>query len=119
MSLYIGNLLLIIFIGIHMKMIYVHGNINQICQLENRTFIFNICKIRPSLTIPVCAGYCSSITQWNFNLNQFVRRTNACTVIEHRTEYFVCPDSTHTAIELMIPLKCSCIKSSCNRYKSL
>ncbi|CAF4349274.1 unnamed protein product [Rotaria sp. Silwood2] len=116
MTLIINNLLFIFLIVIHMKMICVHGNINHLCKLENRTIIYNICKTRPSITMPTCVGFCASATQWNFSLNRFVRRTRACTVTRHRTEYFVCPDSTHTAIELMIPLECSCTKSSCHHY---
>ncbi len=80
----------------------------QFCQLENHTMVLNICKRSPRLIRPICVGYCSSITQWNFRLNKFIYRTEACRVTQYRTEYFVCPDSTHTAIELLIPLACSC-----------
>jgi hypothetical protein len=114
MTFGIYNILFIFILGIHLKTIHVNGNINHFCKLENRTIIFNICKVPPRLTIPVCVGSCSSRAQWNFHLNRFVYKTKACTVSQHRTEYFVCPDSTHTAIELMIPLACSCTKHYCH-----
>lgn len=91
----------------------VNGKINQYCRLENRTIIFNICKNPPQFILPVCIGFCSSMTQWDFYSNKFIARTNTCKVTKHRTESFVCPDSTHTAIELMIPLACSCTKHHC------
>jgi hypothetical protein len=75
----------------------------------------NICKKPPRFILPVCIGYCSTISQWNFHSNKFIYRTNACQVTQHRTEYFLCPDSTHTAIELTIPLACSCMKHTCHR----
>jgi len=95
---------------------YINGNMNQLCKLENRTTILNICKNPPRLTLPVCIGFCTSTTQWNFHLNKFITRTKLCKVTKHRTEYFVCPDSTHTAIELMIPLACSCTQHRCLHY---
>jgi hypothetical protein len=110
MNFIIYKILFIFILAIHLKAIYVNGT----CKLENRTMILNICKTSPHLTIPVCVGSCLSNTQWNFHSNQFIHRTNACTVTKHRTEHFVCPDATHTAIELMIPLACSCTKHSCH-----
>ncbi len=95
------------------SLIYVNGNIGGYCRLENRTIILNLCKNPPRLTLPVCVGFCPSSTRWDFNLKRFIPRTSACTVTQHRTEQFVCPDSTHTAIELMIPLECSCDKHYC------
>ena len=93
--------------------LYVHGNPGGSCRLENRTVIFNVCKTPPRLTLPVCAGFCPSSTRWEFNMKRFVLRTSACTVTRYRMESFVCPDSTHTAIQLMIPLACSCDKHYC------
>jgi len=94
----------------------INGNLNQFCKLENRTITLNICKIRPQIILPVCIGYCSSTTQWNFRSNKFITRTELCKVTKYRTESFVCPDSTHTATELMIPLACSCTKHYCHRF---
>ncbi|CAF1609685.1 unnamed protein product [Rotaria magnacalcarata] len=108
--------LFILLIGIQLKMASAHGNSHHICKLENRTIVFNVCKIQPRITLPVCTGYCSSSTHWSFHSKRFVHSTTACTVTDHRTEIFVCPDSTHTAIQLMIPVNCSCAKSSCRRY---
>jgi hypothetical protein len=85
------------------------------CKLENRTITFNICKESPHFILPICVGYCSSTSQWDFRTNKFIYRTQACKVTRYRTEYFVCPDSTHTAIELLIPLACSCTKRHCHR----
>lgn len=93
--------------------IYVNGNIGGYCRLENRTFTLNICKDRPRLTLPVCVGFCPSTTRWSFESKRFIPRTSACTVTDHRTEQFTCPDSTHTAVQLMIPLACSCDKHYC------
>jgi Cystine-knot domain len=86
----------------------------QTCLLENRTMILNVCKTPPRLTLPVCGGFCSSHSQWDFRLNRYVHGISACTVIEHRTEQFICPDASHTAVEIMIPLACSCTKYSCH-----
>lgn len=113
MTVLIWNLVFILIIGIHLKMINAHGNINNFCRLENRTFIFDICQIRPRHTLPVCVGLCSSTTEWNFHLHHFSHQVHSCRVTQHRTEYFICPDATHTAIELMIPLECSCTKRYC------
>jgi hypothetical protein len=93
--------------------IYVNGNVGGYCRLENRTVILDICKDRPRLTLPICIGFCSSSTRWEFNLKRFVARTSACTVTRHRTEEFTCPDSTHTAVQIMISLECSCDKHYC------
>lgn len=93
----------------------VNGNVTPggYCRLENRTVIFNVCKTPPRLTLPVCAGFCPSSTRWEFNTKRFVLRMSACKVTRYRTESFVCPDSTHTAIQLVIPLACSCDKHYC------
>jgi hypothetical protein len=92
---------------------FVHGNLHGFCRLENRTITFNICKSSPRLVVPVCVGYCPSSTRWEFRLGRFVARTSACTVTHHRMEQFVCRDATHTAIQLIIPLACSCSKHYC------
>jgi len=104
------------------SLMYVNGNVGSSCILENRTVTLNICNTRPRLILPVCVGFCPSSTRWEFNLNQFVSRTSACTVTQHRTEEFVCPDSTHTAVQLIIPLACSCDKHYCrnmHQHRSL
>jgi hypothetical protein len=90
------------------------ANMEQFCRLENRTMILNICKQSPRIIQPICVGYCSSTSHYNFRLHQFITRTESCRVTQYRTEYFVCPDSTHTAIELLIPLACSCEKRHCH-----
>jgi hypothetical protein len=108
-------------IGLQLKMmnlIYVNGNIDHFCKLENHTIELKICKTSPRLTLPVCVGFCSSSTQWNFDLNRFVHRTSACTVTRYRTEQFTCLDSTHTAVEIIIPLACSCTKYYCRNHPS-
>jgi hypothetical protein len=92
-----------------------NGNVGGYCRLENRTRILNLCKNPPRLTLPICVGFCPSSTRWDFNSKRFIPRTSACTVTQHRTEEFVCPDSTHTAIELIIPLACSCDKHYCRK----
>ncbi len=115
MNWIIHQILFIFLIGLSLK---TNGNLQQFCELENRTITFDICKKRPRLTLPVCVGFCSSTTQWSFRSNTFLSRTRACQVTRHRTEYFVCPDSSHTAIELIIPLACSCTQSNCHRYHS-
>jgi hypothetical protein len=104
------------------SLIYVNGNVGSSCILENRTITLNVCNTPPRLTLPVCVGFCPSSTRWDFNLNQFVPRTSACTVTRHRTEEFVCPDSTHTAVQIIIPLACSCDKHYCrntHQHRSL
>lgn len=93
--------------------IYVHGHVGGYCKLQNRTVVLNICKTPPKLIIPVCEGFCPSSTRWEFNGNQFVPRTSACTVTHYRTEDFICPDSTHTAVKIIIPLACTCNKHYC------
>lgn len=113
MTLIIYQIFFILFFGISSKTIGIHGKINSYCKLENRTITFDICKIPPTLILPVCTGFCSSTTQWNFRSNRFITRTNSCKVTKHRTKYFVCPDSTHTAIEVIIPLECSCDRHHC------
>ncbi|CAF3646638.1 unnamed protein product [Rotaria sordida] len=100
-----------------MNFIYVHGKIGGYCTLKNRTVVLNICKTPPRLMLPVCEGFCSSSTQWEFNSNRFVPRTSACIVTRHRNEQFICPDSTHTAVEIMIPLACSCNKHYCQSLR--
>jgi len=116
MNFIIYKILFIFIISIYLKPIYVNGNMNQFCKLENRTIVLNICKKPPHLILPVCVGFCASSTEWNFRSNKFTSRTKSCKVTQHRTEYFVCPDSTHTAVELIIPLACSCTKYHCNRH---
>ena len=116
MAIYVYKLLFALSALLQFKtinLLYVHANVGGYCRLENRTVIFNVCKTPPRLTLPVCVGFCPSSTRWEFNIKRFVFRTSACTVIRHRTEQFVCPDSTHTAIQLMIPLACSCDKHYC------
>jgi len=75
-----------------------------LCRLENRTITFNICNTPPSFILPVCTGYCDSLTQWDFRKNRFLTHTKLCHVTKHETILFTCPDSTHTSIELFIPL---------------
>lgn len=84
-----------------------------LCRLENRTITFNICLNPPRFTLPVCTGQCYSLTQWNIRSNRFITYTKSCQVTEHKTKLFTCPDSTHTTIELFIPLKCSCKTFKC------
>lgn len=103
-------------ISLRIKIAYANNTMNHLCKLENRTFVFDVCKVRPHLIIPTCIGYCSSKSHWSFHQQRFVFGARACTVTKHRTEYFVCPDHTHTAIQLMIPLECSCSQSSCFHY---
>ena len=93
--------------------IYVHESMGGYCRLENRTITLSICKTPPRLTLPVCTGFCPSSTRWEFKLQRFVPRTSACTVTAQRMEQFICPDSTHTAVQLVIPLACSCGKHYC------
>ena len=94
--------------------IVVHGHSTSFCQLQNRTVTLNICRTPPQLILPVCVGFCSSQTQWDVRSNRFFTRLNACTVSNFRTEQFVCPDATHTAIDLVIPTSCSCSRYSCS-----
>ncbi|CAF3450112.1 unnamed protein product [Rotaria sp. Silwood1] len=119
MALIIYKLICTIIIILQLRplnLIYVHGNVDGYCRLQNRTVVLNICKTPPRLILPVCEGFCSSSTRWEFNSNRFVPRTSACTVTQHRTEQFICPDSTHTAVEIMIPLACSCNKHYCRNF---
>ena len=81
--------------------------------------IFKICKTPPRLILPVCVGSCPSTTHWDFRLNRFVTRLSACTVTNHRIEQFLCPDATHTLIDLVIPLACSCEKYHCPNQKHI
>ncbi|CAF2039526.1 unnamed protein product [Rotaria magnacalcarata] len=95
------------------NLIYVQGHVGDYCRLQNRTFTLNICKTPPRLILPVCEGYCPSSSRWEFNYNRFVSRTSACTVTRYRVEDFVCRDSTHTSVKIIIPLACSCNKHYC------
>jgi hypothetical protein len=113
MGLVVYQILCAIIIILQLKTTNVHGNIGGYCRLENRTITLDICKIPPTLTVPFCVGFCPSSTRWEFNLNRFIARTSACTVTRHRTEKFTCRDSTHTAVQIMIPLACSCDKHYC------
>jgi len=116
MSIIIYKVIFAIIIVLQLRtinVIYVNGNVGGYCRLENRTIILPICKDKPRITLPVCVGYCPSSTRWDFNLERFIARTSACTVTQHRTEQFICPDSTHTAVQIMIPLACSCDKHYC------
>ena len=108
--------LLVLILSFHLKSVFPNGNLNTACQLTNQTFVFDICKTPPKLTLPVCAGFCSTISQWSFRSKEFLPRINACTVKAYRTEQFVCPDSTHTAVSLLIPLSCSCSRLSCSLH---
>lgn len=83
------------------------------CQLQNRTMILTICKTPPRIIVPVCVGFCSSSSQWNVHFHQFIPRIHTCQVTKYRRKLFICPDSTHTAIYLFIPLTCSCTKRHC------
>ena len=93
--------------------IAVRAQTGSFCRLENRTVTLNICKNPPRFVLPICVGYCPSSTRWEFRLNRFVARTSTCTVTQHRTEHFTCPDATHTTVEILIPLACSCEKHYC------
>lgn len=96
-----------------MNFISVHGYSAGYCRLEYRNFTLNICKDPPRRFLPVCVGFCPSITRWDFKFGQFVQRTSACTVTKYRIEQIVCPDATHTAVNILIPLKCSCSRHNC------
>ena len=98
--------------------ISVHGHGGGYCRIENRTVTLNICKTPPTIVLPTCVGFCHSSTRWEFRSHRFVSRTSACTVTQHRTEEFVCPDSTHTSVQLMIALECSCERYSCETSPS-
>jgi hypothetical protein len=116
MSIIIYKVIFAIIIVLQLRtinVIYVNGHVGGYCRLENRTITLPICKDKPRLTLSVCVGYCPSSIRWDFNLERFVARTSACTVTQHRTEQFICPDSTHTAVQIMIPLACSCDKHYC------
>ena len=120
MALIVYKVICAIIIVLQLKttnFIYVNGNMGGYCRLENRTVILNICKTPPRLILPVCVGFCPSGTRWEFNSNRFVSRTSACTVTRHRTEQFICRDSTHTAVQIMIPLNCSCDKHYCRNSR--
>ena len=112
MAIYVYKIILTLIILL-LQIRTTHASVGGYCRLENRTMVLNLCKNPPRLTLPVCVGLCSSSTRWNFNFKRFVPRISACTVTQHRTEQFVCPDSTHTAIQLIIPLACSCRKQYC------
>ncbi len=113
MGFIIYTIIFTITIILQLKTMNVNGNIGGYCRLENRTITLNICKTRPNIIIPTCVGFCSSSTRWEFNLNRFIARTSACTVTQHRTEQYTCRDSTHTSVQIMIPLACSCDKHYC------
>jgi hypothetical protein len=115
MSIIVYKIIFVIIIILQLRTTNVNGHVGGYCRLENRTVILHICKDPPRLTLPVCVGYCPSSSRWEFNLKRFVARTSACTVTQHRTEQFICPDSTHTAIQIMIPLACSCDKHYCRK----
>jgi hypothetical protein len=113
MAMIVYKIIFAIIIILQFRTMSVHGNVGGYCKLENRTISLTICKHPPRITVPFCVGYCPSSTRWEFDLKRFVPRTSACTVTRHRTEQFICPDSTHTAVQIIIPLECSCDKHYC------
>jgi hypothetical protein len=119
MALTVYKVIFTIIVIIQLRMtnsIYANASIGGYCRLENRTLTLEICKVQPNITLPVCVGLCPSSSRWDFNSNRFIFRTSACTVTRQRIEQFICPDSTHTAVKIMIPLACSCDKHYCRNH---